>query len=169
MIDIKFTFTPGIEVVASKFERAHGNLRTNIPKALRIVGAAWLPIARSQAPKRSGRFADGIRYDISETDTGATLTGYAPNPLAKWIIEGTQRHVIPLMVGRGKVLKFLWPSPKGPKSTEDFSAYHFRAWVVHPGTKPNPFHLEAAKRIRPHSVQMMTWVAKMYKADVRDG
>jgi hypothetical protein len=109
-------------------------------------------IAKEEAPKDTGIFADGIYSEVNQRITGDLSAEIGVRGkhafLLDYIIGGTKPHQIPkggsaAQMAKGHPLSFYWENgPNGP------GLYHF--WSVqHPGTRPNPFHQRALARWRP--------------------
>jgi hypothetical protein len=109
-------------------------------------------IAKDEAPKDTGVFAEGIYAEVVQTITGdwnSTIGVRGKHAfLLDYIIGGTRPHEIPkggsaAQLAKGYPLRFYWErGPNGP-------GVYFYWSVQHPGTKPNPFHRRALTRWRP--------------------
>ena len=145
MAKITITARPPFREITGRWAAAHEQLLQDKRKLIQAEAARMRDLAREEAPKRHGKFAQGIRYRtfISGMDVGFEIQ--VPAPLGDWIALGTPPHVIEAKNKRA--LKFLWMN--GPKSSSNFTAYHFYRRVFHPGTKPNPFLSRAFARWLP--------------------
>ena len=155
---IEITIKPPYRAVTGKFAKATKELKKDRRNALRQIGQKYVSVARQEAPKKSGKYRKSIRFRTGTQGDNIILTTSSAQPLGKWIIEGTKAHTI--VAKAGKVLAFYWKKGfKGP------GMYFFRS-VRHPGTKPNPYHKRAWKRIKGFSNNMLRklardWVVKV--------
>lgn len=126
------------------------------------LGVTFVRRARQEAPKRSGRYARSLAV---RSTRGAESVGFelvAPQPLTKWIVEGTEPHDITPR-GPGYPLRFFWANgPAGPRY------YHFYR-VRHPGTKPNPYLDRAHEAWLPDARFEMNKIASRYVTTVVNG
>lgn len=102
---------------------------------------AAVELAKSEAPKRSGRLADSLEYRIVSTPRGPVAdigpgrgtsgVGTPPQEYAKYVIEGTDSPIYP------ETSPVLVIRDGGPK-------YHLKV----SGQEANPFLQRALRRIR---------------------
>lgn len=146
----------------------HFGMRAKDLKAGRLalmkrLGQDLVEDLQDEAPKKTGLFAAGLSYRLSEAFTGDTLvqiesggeharvgttSGLQPMYLAKLLTTGTRPHIIPRggsaeQMAKGYPLSFYWENgPRGP------GLYHY--WSVqHRETQPNPFIQRAVDRWWP--------------------
>jgi hypothetical protein len=146
-IAFQIDFVPTFRGIGGRWETASKELFASKRDMIRVQGRAMQEHARTEAPKgRTGKFSAGIRFRTfarGAEELGFTIS--TPQPLGRWIMEGTAPHAI--VARNAKALRFLWE--KGPRSSGAFTAYHFYVSVWHPGTKPNPFMQRAYRRWLP--------------------
>lgn len=160
MSKVVFSITskPPFRNVKGAFTKAEQNLLKEKRELMRSEGSRMTELAKEEAPKgKTGKFAAGIRWQSFQAanDVGFKVT--TPQPLGRWILEGTKPHIIR---AHGKALKFLWEG--GPRSSGEFTAYHFYAYVHHPGTKPNPFMSRAYRRWLPGARTGLNRISRNY-------
>ena len=149
---IEVIVKPPFRAVTGRFIKASKELKKERRGALRDIGRKYIPIARQEAPSKSGKFRKSLRFRTGIQGDNVILTTSAAQPLGTWIIEGTKRHVI--IAKRAKVLAFFWLKGfKGP------GMYFFRR-VTHPGTKPNPYHERAWRRVNPYARNILRKLAR---------
>lgn len=112
------------------------------------VGPIGRTALRQRAPRskpdktsgrRSGRFAQSIRYDRTTRPAISVQARWTANtPYAKWVIEPTKPHII-----RAKAARYL------RFKASDGSRWVYKKSVRHPGTKGNDFHLRTMKHYKP--------------------
>jgi hypothetical protein len=131
-------FVPNVGAYAREFQLPGGMVERHIAKIAR--GTAM--DAHITAPRRTGAMANSITpRPTGGTDWKITAhTGYAV-----FVHEGTRRHPI-FPKKAGGLLVFNWPKAAmfGLKNP-----VHLRS-VMHPGTKAQPFLLEALDRVHGH-------------------
>jgi len=155
---LKFTIAPTWRDVRGRFARAEDELLKVRRQELRLGGRKLVAIARDEAPKKSGKFARGIGFKTFKRGDRLVLSVHTPQPLGKFIQEGTKRHDIPKPKDSlSYPLKFFWPK---------FGRVVFFRWVDHPGTKPNPFMKRAARRFEPIGKTMLNKMATRYVQEV---
>lgn len=137
---IKYEARPTFRDLSGRFTRANRDLLENRREWVRYEGRRFVSIAQRRAPKKSGDFADGIRYRTFGSGDTIGFTSSVPQPLGKWIIGGTKPHTI---LGR-PYLAFFWERLN--------KRVVFRS-VNHPGTKPNPFIRQSYEEWRPGAEQ----------------
>jgi hypothetical protein len=132
---------PTFRDIHGRFAKASEQLLQGHRELMRSQAPRFVMLAREEAPKRSGEFADNIRYRtfVEENAVGFSVT--TPQPLGKWIVKGTRPHMI--RAKNAGSLRFNWSKgPKGP-------GVYFMKSVRHPGTKKNPFVSRAYRRWLP--------------------
>lgn len=128
------TFSPTFRDIRGRFARADANMLRNKQNAVRILGARWVEIAREEAPERTGKFRESIRFHVFARNTGdkaKTEVGFTTSskqPLGRWITEGTRPHII--RAKKKNFLRFFWPR---------MGKIVFFHSVNHPGTRANPY------------------------------
>jgi hypothetical protein len=127
---IRYEARPTFRDLHGRFTRATDQLIAGHREWARDEGRRFVTIAQRHAPKRSGEFARGIRFQTRVGNNSVQMTASIPQPLGKWIVKGTPPHRI---VGR-PYLAFFW---------ERIGKNVVVRSVNHPGTKPNPFIREA--------------------------
>lgn len=152
---IEFSIKPTIPELVKSFVRAGFNLETDLQERMNRVGKMAVEAMRAEAPKRTGQFANEIDYQLDKQGAQVTVKVGVPQPLGRWIIEGTKAHRIEAR--NAPVLSFFWP--KLGKRV----AFRF---VNHPGTKANPFHMRAYMRIAPQLEPELRQLAKNFVANV---
>lgn len=156
---------PSLRGIGGKFEKATDNLVESAREEMRNQGRRYVTLAKEEAPKDKGDFAEGIRFrSFEETGPGGTPTvGFdvtTPQPLGLWIIGGTEPHAIP--VGPTGVY-FFWEN--APAELGGPGNYYF-AQVQHPGTKPNRFHERAYETWLPGGREAMLNLASGFTSDL---
>ena len=156
---VSITVKPPFRAVSGKFVRANKELKKERRVALQSIGRRYIPIAQQEAPVKSGKFRKSLRFRTAMQGDNVVLTTSSLQPLGKWIIEGTKRHRI--VAKRAKVLAFFWlKGPSGP------GMYFYRS-VNHPGTKPNPYHERAWRRVRPYSHEILRRLTRDYVVKIQ--
>jgi hypothetical protein len=122
---------------------------------MRGLGRRYVVIAQDEAPKKTGKFARGIRFRTFIKGETVGFTTSTPQPLGKWIIEGTKPHPI-TPKGPGYPLAFYWE-----KMGQMWYTYH----VNHPGTKPNPFIERAKDRWVPEARRELNRISSRWAVD----
>ncbi len=136
---IKYTVKPTFRDVAGRWEKATGQVIEGKQDAMRLMARRFVVFAADEAPERTGKFKKGIRWRTFKRGENVGFTVTTPQPLGKFILEGTKPHEI-TPKGPGYPLRFFWE--KVGKV-----AYAYRVW--HPGTAPNPFIQRAVARWIP--------------------
>ena len=139
----------GFREARGRFARRLEALQDGKVEMLQDIGEDTTPLLKADAPKRTGLFASGITYILSEKGNTTTVTFVARGEHAfLWPIikNGSRPHIIPTggsaaQMAKGYPLRFFWnKGPSGP------GIYYF--WSVkHPGTKKNNF----VKRVNDRS------------------
>jgi hypothetical protein len=131
--------TPTLKEIASRFSLAEKNLGNDREAQAETLAADYLRIARKQAPKKSGDFANSLQTETFRKGvSGFGFNFFEPQPLGKWIRLGTKPHKI-VPKGAGYPLAFYWAKIGGMMYTYS---------VNHPGTKPNPYAARAEREWR---------------------
>jgi len=164
---------PPFRNVKGQFTKANENLLKDKRDFMRSEGKRMTDLAQQEAPKgKTGKFAKGIRYKtfLSGTEVGFNVT--TPQPLGRYILEGTKPHRI--VAKRAKALFFYWPKVgmntlvprKGWYMTgpDDRAGLFFigKGYVNHPGTKPNKFMSRAYRRWLPGARQGLNQISRNY-------
>lgn len=135
---------------------------------MRRLGQSFVMYAQDEAPKRTGDFAEGIRYRTYEQGEVFGMTVSTPQPLGRFIIGGTKPHWIAarragaLYFFWGKVGAFVTVPKRGGFPThfgKDGKLWIGKGGVDHPGTKPNPFITRAYKRWQPQAQDGLRMIA----------
>lgn len=159
--EIKYTARPTTEELISRFNLAERVVRDSQRRRMTALGGRLLRMVRDEAPKKTGKFASGIRLDMSHHGDRSTIEVAVPSPLGRWITQGTRPHTIR---PKGNYpLRFFWArGPQGPR------VYSF--WSVnHPGTKANPFIARAYRRWLPEAQREIRELGNDYARAVRSG
>jgi hypothetical protein len=86
----------------------------------------------AETPVNTGYLRDNIEVQVTADETGATIEAYNDTYYNVFVTDGTVPHDIYPSFARA----LYWPG-----------ADHPVAYVFHPGTEPNPYHLRAAELI----------------------
>lgn len=131
----------GYRDTLGRFTRRANELETRKREAMRALGREMVAALQAEAPRKTGKFAKGLRYRTAARGPTTTLAFYASGEhafLLDYIRQGTRKHTIPkggatVQMAKGYPLRFYWPN--GPRG-----AGIYRFWKVeHPGTPPNDF------------------------------
>lgn len=123
------------------FEGSVQDIRKEAIEMSILLSNRWVEIAREEAPKKSGNFAESIVSEVFEEESEVGFKAYRAAPLGGWINHGTQAHeILPRSSNKKGVLSFFWEN--GPKGPGD---YVFKK-VNHPGAKPNEYYDRAMNR-----------------------
>ncbi len=153
---------PSFRDIAGRFAKASKEMQDSRRDLVLELGRSFVQYARLEAPispAGTGHFASKIMFRSVMTASGIGFAVYSPEPLTKWIVEGTKAHRIPKE--GNKLLVFFWV--KGPAGS---GMYHFMH-VQHPGTKPNPFIARAYARWEPEASVGMARISQKYVAILR--
>jgi hypothetical protein len=162
-------FVPSFRNLRGKFAKADKDMFEARRDAVRQLGRKWVELARDEAPKSptsTGTFWKGIGFRTFVTGETIGFQGYSPQPLGRFITEGTKRHRI--VARNARALFFFWPKvgamtvvPRGggPHGKIGDKFYVGKGYVDHPGTKPNPFTIRAYKRWEPQVISELRKVA----------
>lgn len=104
------------------------------------LGQRMAQLSRSEAPKRTGRYAQSISHRVFTDIVGSGFEIRSNSPLRAYITEGTKPH--PIVARRAKFLRFFWPK---------VGRVVFFKSVNHPGTRPNRFYNRAVARWMPEA------------------
>lgn len=157
MIHLKFEEI-GYRDALGRFVKRERILATERDKLVTGLGDDLVHILRRRAPRKSGKFAEGIRaYGMRRVWWETELLVGAEGEhgfLLPFIKLGTRPHIIPrggsaAQLAKGYPLSFYWEKgPRGP------GWYHF--WSVqHPGTKANPFIHRSLDEWRPSAADAL--------------
>lgn len=161
MAQSSITFNPTFRDIRGRFARADKNMLDNKMKAIRVLGARWVEIAKEEAPAKTGKFRQTIYFhpftknsgDARKTEVGFTTS--SKQPLGRWIIEGTRAHII--RARNSRFLRFFWPK---------VDRVVFFKEVNHPGTRPNDYVGRAYVRWVEDMEKEIEAVADRYVIDV---
>jgi len=156
-IQFRLTIKPTFRDISGRYVKASDGLLESKRTEMRREGRRFVELAREEAPKKTGRFADGIRFRtfIKGESVGFAVT--TPQPLGRFITLGTKKHFIPKDIRPpGKPLAFNWA--KGPKGPGMYFFYR----VLHPGTKPNKFMGRAYRRWLPGARSMLKRISTRF-------
>ena len=140
--------TPGLDVIEGRLLQAEVQLQAGMPLAgggtrdpldkWIAFGERGLAILRDEAPKRTGLFAAGMRYDLRRSGNQTSVKFTWPQPLGRWLTGGTG-----IYGPRGAVIR---PVRAKALRFEIGGRVLFRASVR--GMKPNRFDQRALARMR---------------------
>jgi len=159
---------PTIREIVDQVLKAKSGLDIDRRTLMRQLGQSFVTYAQDEAPKRSGEFAQNIRYRTYEQGDVMGMTVSTPQPLGRFIIGGTKPHWIAarragaLFFFWGKVGLFVTVPKRGGFPTHvgaDGKLWIGKGGVNHPGTKPNPFITRAYKRWKPEAVVGLRQIA----------
>lgn len=156
MAEIRYEAKPSFRDLRGRFTVANRELLENYRGMLRDEGRRLVGIMREEAPKDTGEFARGIRFQTRNQGDTVILSTSVPQPLGTWIVGGTQPHTI-VPRGSGYPLRFVVGGQ---------AVYTYR--VNHPGTKPNPFPTRANARWIPGAQVSLNKVALRWVSTVSD-
>lgn len=167
---LTITASPAFRDMSGRFARATEQLKTDKRDMMSAIGQRWVEVARDEAPHKTGKFAKGIFARTYESGNDIKLIGYAPDPLATFIQEGTRPHPIP--PSSANALYFFWPKvgmytvvPKGGgfrTHVQSGKLWVGKGYVNHPGTKPNPFLTRTWERTHPEIDTAVRRIAARY-------
>lgn len=155
MTQFTFESKPSLKEVAARFIRAHKNLEVDRQDMVAHLKGRYLVILRSAAPKKTGRFAEGITTDSFQRGNVYGFTASTPQPLGTWLRPpGTKPHIIRPV--RAKMLRF-----------EVAGKVVFARLVNHPGYQPqSDFVKEATDQFMPEARESLRRISKRYVATV---
>ena len=152
--------SPTFKEIANRFDLASKRLGNDREEQATQLGGLFLKLARKQAPKKTGDFANAL--EIKTFKRGLLDFGFRlvePQPLGKWIRLGTKRH--PITPKRpGYPLAFYWPK---------MGRMWFTYAVDHPGTKANPYLARAEKEWRVEANKTNKSIATRYVTTIAKG
>jgi len=157
----RLTITPPFRAITGRFIKAEASLLADKRDAIRTDAARMRDLAQEEAPQKTGRFVQGIRYQtfITGETTGFKIT--TPQPIGRWILEGTKGHPIPKAHRPpGKPLHFYWA--RGPRGAGMYSFFN----VYHHGTKANRFMGRAYRRWLPGARGVLSKIARNYTRNI---
>lgn len=148
----RLTSNPTWRDARGRFARAEQALLAARRDEYRALGAQARDALRAAAPRKTGKFAAGIRYRTFERgdDLGVTLS--VPAPLGDYITEGTKAHVIRPV--SASVLAF-----------EAGGETVFARYVNHPGTRPNPFIARTLDGLQPQIETAQRRISTRFEAE----
>ncbi len=152
-VGYKLTIKPSFRALNGRFTKASKALLNERRKELKAEGRRYVKLAQEEAPRRTGDFASNIRFRTTQQEGNLVLSVSTPDPLGKWIIEGTKPH--PIVAKRAKALHFFIGG-----------AEFFRLSVQHPGTKPNRFMGRATRRWFPGARKMLNRISTKYISEL---
>ena len=158
MAFIRFEVRPPFRDTKGRFTKANQALLDEKRKQMRQLGREGVRLFQAEAPSgKTGKFKRGIGFRTSQLGETIQMTIHMPQPLGRFITEGTKAHWI--QAKNKKALFFMWPKFGGPVVVPKRGGFktHVRKdtlWigkggVNHPGTEANPFHKRAYRRMRP--------------------
>lgn len=152
-MNLEFVVKPSFRDLAGRWAEADAALLKTKREEMRSLGRTAVSYLRREAPKKTGKFAAGIRFQTRESGDTIRLTTSAPQPLGKWIVGGTQPHEITPR-GSGYPLRF--------QAADGSIVRTYR--VRHPGTEPNPYPSRAWQQLRPTARAGLSHMASRYTA-----
>ena len=158
MPGIRTTVQPSFRDILGRFTKANKELLNDKRKMMKQLGSKMVGFERAEAPKKTGRFAKGIHYKTFVRGEIIEMRTYSPEPLGTYITKGTKAHLI--VARKASALRFFWES--GPRG----AGIYFFKWVMHPGTKPNPYVDRAYARWYPGAKIELSRIALNYKSRV---
>jgi hypothetical protein len=153
-----FTITsdPTTRELVRRVIAANDGMERDRRAMLKGQGRRFVSFAQDEAPKRTGVFASKIFYRTFSRGDVEELNVFTPQPLGKWITEGTRPHVI--RVKRARFLRFYWPKVG--------RVVYFKS-VNHPGTKANPFLSRAYRRWLPGARADLRLIAQNWSRTIQ--
>lgn len=88
-VSFEIVLRPPFRDIRGRFAKAERGLLRDRREGMREEGRRFVLIAQEEAPKRTGRFAAGIRYRTFIDGETLGFTATTPQPLGRWILEGT--------------------------------------------------------------------------------
>lgn len=146
---VEYKATPTFRELNGRFTRGNKELLENRRDLVRRQGRRMKDFLKTEAPKRTGKFASNIRFRTFVEQQAVGFRIYMPEPLATFIQKGTRAHTI--TPRNAKVLRFV---VGGGGLALPFGGAHasnvvFATRVRHPGTRPNRFIGRASRRWLP--------------------
>jgi len=161
---------PTFRELNGRFARAEKELLNARRDEMRAGGSRFVQLAREEAPRKTGKFAEGIRFRTFQEAAALGFKVTTPQPLGKFIIGGTKRHRI--SAKNAGALRFFWPKvgmmvmvPKGGGFKTHVSGgtlWIGKGYVMHPGTKPNKFIGRAYRRWLPGARAMLARISTRF-------
>jgi len=155
----RFESRPTFRDLAGRFTKAHEQLLADFRDEMRGLGQKFVTFARNEAPKKTGKFARGIRYETFASKGGVGFRLKTPQPLGTFIVKGTKAHII--RAKEASALYFHWdkvgmytvvPKRGGFRThASGGKLWVGKGYVNHPGTKPNDFLDRAYRQWQPES------------------
>lgn len=161
-IAYQLEWRPALRDRKGRFARAEAALVKAQRDELRIHGRRLVELMQEEAPKRSGEFAKGIRFQTHGGPQGLELEVMVPEPIGTFIIRGTIAH--PITPRRAKALRWFSGTsiPGFGIEPSGASGAIFAMRVDHPGTDPNRFHGRAVRRWKPGAVPSLRRMARAW-------
>ena len=145
----------GYRNVQGRYAQRTDKLAQAQREEMRDLGRAGVSVLRHYAPKRTGKFAEGLAYRTDVRASSTTLTFYVKGEhayLLPMLTGGTRKH--PIYPHGDYPLRFFWPrGPEGPK-------IYYYMHVNHPGTLPDPFVPNALNALSPQFAMSLARVAR---------
>lgn len=156
MITIVVETSTSLKNLDKTVRDSFGQLSQEARPLVRELGKKYVVIARAEAPKRSGRFAESIESQEFVDSNSFGFQGLSAKPIGHWIILGTKPHKI---ASRNKsALYFFWTRigvftvvPKAGTTKTHMAGGKLwigKGFVQHPGTQPNPFPQRALDKLK---------------------
>ncbi len=160
MADIIIIFKPQLRDLLGRFAKAKGVFVATKAKEMKELADVAKGLAQEEAPKKDGRFAQGIDTRLFLQGETLGFRMFSPQPLGGWIRGGTKPHPIPKVPKTTGALAFFWGA--GPQGA---GTYFFKQ-VQHPGTKPDDYALRAKNRLLPLARVAMRKMALSYTIEL---
>ena len=158
----RYTSEPDLSGYGQRVPAAEKAMLDTQRDGLRFHGRRFVSLAFDEAPKDSGDFASEIRFRTFQRGRTLGFTASTPQPLGKFILEGTKAHPI-TPKGPGYPLRFFWQN--GPRGAGIY--HYFSVW--HPGTKPNRFIGRALFRWLPGARVLLREISQSYTRVIMGG
>jgi len=155
---IKVEMKPAFRDIQGRYTKALADLKSEYIDGLRDQGRRLHRLTVEEAPKRTGEFADNIRWRTYQGSNRIGVSISTPKPLGDFIVGGTKAHSIPRS-GTAN-LYFFWP-----KGFAGAKYYHFKS-VWHPGTKANKFVGRAYRRWLPGARRFLATISRNFEKRV---
>lgn len=152
MTNFTVTAVPTFRDLQGRFAKAEDALLDIRRDELRQFGRRVVSVMQAEAPKKTGQFASGIRFRTTQEGDAVSLSVSSPQPLGKWIVQGTKPHVITPR-GQGYPLRF---------TVGGTTVFAYR--VQHPGTKPNNYPKRAVDQLRPEMSRVLSRISTRFIA-----
>lgn len=174
MVAIQITSSPSFRDVGGRFAKAEKAILEERRNQLRIEGPKLVQYAKEEAPKKTGKFREGIRWNTRTVGDSLRLRVTVPQPLGTYIEKGTKKHRI--YPKNANALVFPWLKvgmltvvPKGGgfrTHVRKGTLWVGKGYVDHPGTKPNPFLKRALTRWRPNGYKVLRQISSRFKTEI---